>query len=246
MVSKQGERRVDKSSVAAVSLSSYLRLAPEHGSSTDAVADALREAILEGAIPPGTWLREDGIARELGVSRTPVREALRRVADEGLVTKTAHSGSIVASLSFDDILALYVVRGDLEALAARLAAQRCPDGLVEDLERIHEKMIACTARGELAALPDLNLEFHRKLRLAAGNSYLERFLLQVEHAVRRLRESTLSSPSRAEESLLEHRAVIEAIARQDPEAAAKAAHTHMLHARDARIRAMLPSSLGVG
>jgi DNA-binding GntR family transcriptional regulator len=246
MVGSQGVQAAGKSSPAAASLSSYLRLAPERGNSTDAVADALREAILDGAIAPGTWLREDTIARELGVSRTPVREALRRVADEGLVSKTAHSGSIVASLSFDDILALYVVRGELEALAARLAAQRRPEGLIEDLRRVHEEMVACVATGALESLPDLNLEFHRKIRLSAGNSYLERFLLQVEHAVRRLRESTLSTQSRAEEANREHWAIIEAIARQDPEAAAKAAHEHMLHARDARIRAMLPSSIEVG
>lgn len=244
MVGTQDQRAAGKSAHAAASLSSYLRLVPEHGNSTDAVADALREAILDGAIAPGTWLREDSIARELGVSRTPVREALRRVADEGLVTKTAHSGSIVASLSFDDILALYVIRGELEALAARLAAERRPEGLVEDLRRVHEEMAASVASGNLSSLPDLNLEFHRKIRMAAGNSYLERFLLQVEHAVRRLRESTLATQSRAEEAAREHHAILDAIARQDPEAAAKAAHAHMLHARDARIRAMLPSSLG--
>jgi DNA-binding GntR family transcriptional regulator len=243
MVSKQGQRPRARKPAEPASLAAYLRLTPEHGNSTDAVADALREAILEGAISPGTWLREDTIARELGVSRTPVREALRRVADEGLVTKNAHRGSIVASLSFDDILALYMVRGELEALAARLAAQRCPDGLVEELERIHQQMVENTARGQLSTLPDLNLEFHRKIRMAAGNSYLERFLLQVEHAVRRLRESTLSTPARADESILEHHAIIEAIAHKDPVAAGKAAHSHMLHARDARIQAMLPSPL---
>jgi DNA-binding GntR family transcriptional regulator len=245
MVESQGGPAEGESASPATPLSSYLRLSPAHGSATEAVADALREAILEGAIEPGTWLREDSIARELGVSRTPVREALRRVADEGLVTKTAHSGSIVASLSFDDILALYVVRAELEGLAARLAAQRPPRGLVEDLQRVHEKMISSVASGALDSLPDLNLEFHRKIRLAAGNSYLERFLLQVEHAVRRLRESTLSTLSRAEEVSHEHGAIIEAIARQEPEAAAKAARVHMLHARDARIRAMLPSSTEV-
>ncbi len=246
MVGSQGQRAAGKSVPAAVSLSSYLRLTPEHGNSTDVVANALREAILDGAIAPGTWLREDSIAHELGVSRTPVREALRRVADEGLVTKTAHSGSIVASLSFEDILALYVVRGELESLAARLAAQRRPEGLIEDLRRVHEEMAGCVANGTLAALPDLNLEFHRKIRMAAGNSYLERFLLQVEHAVRRLRESTLTTRSRAEEAAQEHRAIIEAIALQDPDAAAKAAEVHMLHARDARIRAMLPGPLEAG
>lgn len=245
MAGNQGQRATG-GSLPTASLSSYLRLVPERGNSTDVVADALREAILDGAIEPGTWLREDSIARELGVSRTPVREALRLMADEGLVSKTAHSGCIVATLTFDDILALYVVRGELEALAARLAAQRRPEGLIEELRQVHEEMVGCVARGTLDALPDLNLQFHRKLRMAAGNSYLERILLQVEHAVRRLRESTLSKPSRAEEALEEHRAILEAIARQDGEAAAKAAQVHMLHARDARIRAILPSGIEVG
>lgn len=226
-------------STGGPSLAQYLIRVPRRGATTDAVGEALREAILEGVISPGTWLREDSIAQELKVSRTPVREALRRLADDGLVVKTAHYGSVVAPLSLDDILALYVVRGHLEGLAARLAAQRLPAGLLERLEEVQHRMARAAERQDYTALPGINLEFHRALRAATGNTYLERFLLQVEHAVRRLRTSTFELPGRTEEALREHSAIIAAIAKQDPDEATRAAQHHMSQARDARIRAML-------
>lgn len=220
------------------SLTAYLRVAPEHGSTTDAVVEALREAILDGAIPAGTWLREIAIAQELLVSRTPVREALRRLVDEGLLIKKAHSGAVVSPLSFDDVTALYVVRAQLEALAARLATERSPHGLVHRLEAVQAQMRRAVDGKNVAAITACNLEFHRTIRRATSNRYLERFLEQVEHAVRRMQPSTFEFPGRPSKVLEEHQQIIDAIADADPDAAAKVAELHMNTNRDLRIRSL--------
>jgi DNA-binding GntR family transcriptional regulator len=219
-------------------LARYFAGAPTRGRTTEAVSDALREAILEGVLPPSTWLREDELAATFGVSRTPVREALRRLADEGLAVKTAHHGTVVAPLSMEDILALYVVREDLEGLAARLAAVRCPPETLARLRSVHDEMEQSAAREDAPSLVRQNLVFHRLLREAAGNSYLERFLTQVEHAVRRV-PSSFTRPGRPAGVVAEHAAVLKAIEAGDGEGAERAARQHMHNARDVRLAALL-------
>lgn len=212
--------------------------APTHGSMTDSVTDALREGILSGILAPLTWLREDEIATSLNVSRTPVREALRRLSDEGLTQRVANRGTVVAPMSMDEILAVYAVRETLEGLAARTAAIRRQPQLIDDLTRVHRAM-ADTDPAEQATLASLNLEFHRIIRQASGNSYLERFLRQVEHAVRRFGQTTYSSPGRVHEALDEHFAIVQAIVAGDPDEAERCAIRHMRKAREIRLQQLL-------
>lgn len=213
--------------------------APPHGSATDAVTDVLREAILDGRLPPSTWLREDELARHLNVSRTPVREALRRLTDENLTVRTAHRGTIVAQMSLEDIVAVYLVRESLEGLAARMTAARRAPGVVDALLAVHNQMAAAAAVGDTSALVSLNLDFHRVLRDASGNAYLNRFLTQVEHAVRRFGRTTYEYPDRTRAGLAEHQAIIEAVAAADADLAAKRAAEHMRNAREVRVQMAL-------
>lgn len=229
------------SSEAITAVRSYLGDRPSRGRTTDAVSDALREAILDGALPPSTWLREDDIASTLQVSRTPVREALRRLADEGLAVKTAHHGTMVAPMSLEDILALYVVRENLEGLAARLATTRQPAGLATDLDTVHSRMLRTAENPDPSILAKQNIEFHRVIREAAGNHYLMRFLAQAEQAVRRLPPTTLSQPGRAASACAEHAAIIEAVRNNDPDGAEQAAKEHMRRAREIRLSLLLNS-----
>jgi len=217
----------------------YLTPHSARGRTTDIVTEALREAILDGLLLPAAWLREDELAEALEVSRTPVREALRRLADEGLVIKTAHHGTVVASISFEEVLALYVVRQNLEGLAARLAAVKGPPDVAEKLRRIGDKMRREAERGDASATAQLNLEWHRTLLEAAANPYLTRFLNQVEYAVRRLPVTTFVQPGRAEQVLAEHDAVVRAVAARDPDAAEAAAREHMQRSREVRLSMML-------
>jgi DNA-binding GntR family transcriptional regulator len=217
-------------------LRQYLEKAPEHGSTTDAITDALREAILDGRLPPSAWLREDDLARQLLVSRTPVREALRRLSDEQLTVRSAHKGTIVAPMSLDDVLAVYAVRETLEGLAARMTAARQPPGIVEALFEAHGQMTAAVERENYALARQLNLDFHRLLRDGTGNAYLQRFLVQVEYAVRRFESSTLEAPGRASAALAEHQGIITAVAAGDVDLAAQRATEHMRRAREVRIQ----------
>lgn len=208
-----------------------------YGSTTDAVTDALREEILSGTLAPNTWIREHEIAERFSVSRTPVREAMRRLSDEGLTNRSANRGTVVAPMSLDDILAVYAVRESLEGLAAQTAAARRPTGLVEALSIVHKEME--DSQGDVAKLAALNLQFHGILRDASNNSYLERFLRQVEYAVRRFQRSTYEVPGRAQETLNEHYAIIAAIAAGDAATAESCAIEHMRRAREARLSQVL-------
>lgn len=220
-------------------MSRYLPVSHQRGQTTEAVTAALREAILDGALPPSTWLREDEVSHAFGVSRTPAREALRRLADEGLANKTANQGTVVAPLSLDDILALYVVREDLEGLAARLASFRRPPKIIAELEHCHARMVA--ASEDPIRLMQMNLAFHRLIRQAAGNPYLDRFLTQVEHAVRRLPVTTFAHPGRPQRALDEHAAIVDSIRTGDGAAAEAAARAHMRQAREIRLSMLLGS-----
>ena len=224
-----------------VDLTSYLaatRGRGRRGSTTDDVTSALREAILDGVLPPSTWLREQELAEALQVSRTPVREALRHLSDEQLVERSINRGAVVRSMSLDEILAVYLVRASLEGLAARTASVRPGPGLVDRLNEVHRSMHAAL-HGPPRALAALNLEFHRAIRESTDNAYLERFLTQVEHAVRRFGATTYEDAHRARESLDEHEEIIAAIAAGDHDRAEHAATADMHRARDARIGALL-------
>lgn len=224
------------------SLTQFLIGETARGRATDATTDALREAILTGFLKPGAWLREDDVAAELRVSRTPVREALRMLADEGLVVKTTHQGTVVSGLSLDDIIALYAVREHLEGATARFAAQNRTAALVSRLEELHQRMTAAADAGEPEAIALENRDFHRLLVAAAKNPFLDRFMQQIENAVRRLPTTTYFAPDRPRTGLQEHQAIIEAVAAGDQELAMQAAMQHMRAARDVRLKMALRGS----
>lgn len=207
------------------------------GSTADAVTECLREAILSGVIPPSTWLREDDLALALSVSRTPVRDALRRLSDDGLTLRMVNRGTVVAPMSVEDILAVYSVRESLEGLAARTAALRQPPGLVTALNAVHEQMR--DHADDVDACASLNRDFHRLLREGSENPYLERFLTQVEHAVRRFGRSTFEKPGRIQQTLEEHGAILAAITARDADAAERCAVEHMTRARGVRVDQIL-------
>jgi DNA-binding GntR family transcriptional regulator len=220
------------------SLRQYLDDAPQHGTTTDAITEALREAILDGSLPPSSWLREDDLARQLQVSRTPVREALRRLSDEQLTVRSAHRGTIVAPMSLDEVLAVYAVRETLEGLAARMTAARQPPGVVAQLLNVHGQMVIAVEDEDYVLARRLNLDFHRVLRDGTGNPYLQRFLVQVEHAVRRFATTTLEAMGRGVAALVEHQGIIEAVAAGDAGLAGQRAAEHMRRAREVRVQTL--------
>lgn len=218
-------------------LKSYITADFGYGSTTQAATDALREAILDGVLPPGTWLRETDLAVELGVSRTPIREAITRLHNEGLVARTASSGAVVASLSLEDVLAVYAVREALEATAVRLVVAAGSAALVDSLRQIQRRMERAIDKPNAGQkLAQLNILFHAQIRDATDNAYLKRFLVEVEHAVRRFQRSGYGDRDHMLSSIAEHGLIIEAIAAGDAEVAAAAAAAHMRSARQMRIQ----------
>lgn len=209
------------------------------GSMPDAVADILREAILDGVLEPGAWLREAEVSSELQVSRTPVRDAFRILAAEGLLTIKANQGAIVSPTTSDDILELYVMREVLEALAARLAARRAPERCMEEFARLLPMMKRAAEENNIAELYRLNFTFHTIIREAAGNRYLQRSLAQLQNAARRFPDPTMTLPGRTEESIQEHVSLAEAISGGDVEAAEELAGRHMRRLSELRIRMLL-------
>jgi DNA-binding GntR family transcriptional regulator len=225
------------------SLAPYLIGDRSRGTTTDDVTDALREAILDGVLPASSWLREVDLAGEFGVSRTPVRDAIRRLVAEHLVIQVPNHGAQVTPMGLEDILAVYAVRESLEGLASRLAAQR---GETQEasarLGVIHEALVAAAVRRDVPGAAYHNLVFHRAIRELAGNPYLERFLTLVEHSVRRFGASTFETPHRMDATIREHQAIMAAIEAGDGDDAERLARAHMRAAREARLASFLQAN----
>ena len=213
--------------------------APARGDRPGAVARALREAILDGGLEPGTWLREAEIARQFKVSRTPVRDAFRILAAERLVEMNANHGAVVSAMTSDDVLEIYVVRESLEALAAKLAARHGSRTCLDAFSTLIPEMRRIGDLGDVGSLSRLNFEFHEVVRAAAGNRYLEQSLTQIQQAARRFPDPTLGLPGRIEESIREHSDLADAISQGDAEAAERIATDHMRHLAQLRIQMLL-------
>ncbi len=214
---------------------------PSDGSRASAVSDAtraIREAILDGALTPDSWLREVAVSEALGVSRTPVREAFNRLEEEGLLVRTPGAGAQVTRLSFEDMSAVYQVRGSLESLAADYATRQGRPEHLAEFERLNERMAKAAATTDLADFSRANVEFHHLLSVAADNAYLSRLLSTVEIAIRRFGTRSLSQ-ERMDAVLEEHAAIIEAMRAGDAEAAGRAAAEHASRARTSTLSRLL-------
>jgi DNA-binding GntR family transcriptional regulator len=197
------------------------------------VVDRVRADILEGKLASGTWVRQERIAQELGVSQMPVREALRELAAEGLVEHAPYRGVRVASVSAEDAGDLYAARAAVEALAARAAATRITKEEIAELRRVTARMKRRLAPKHLAEYRELNRRFHRILYTASRRPFLVRTLDQFWAAfptmlLTRFEETAaLPIPGRDIEDLEEHGAIIEALERRDPRAAERAVRAHL-------------------
>jgi DNA-binding GntR family transcriptional regulator len=202
---------------------------------SDAVHATLREAILSGVLRPGARLGEEELAGRFAVSRTPVREAVLRLEVERLAERRSRRGLVVATISPDEILDLYVVRQAIDSHAAYLAAQQASPLERQRLERLHERMVLTQASGDVAELASLNLQFHELIGQAAHSPLLMQFLSEVHHRVRRFTTTTFAYGDRAVAALEEHQRLIEAINARDAEQAHDIAHAHMGRALEIRI-----------
>jgi len=195
------------------------------GTTAEAVYRALRHGIVHGDLAPGERLRSDALANELRVSRTPVREALRKLEAEGLV---AHSGSrlIVRTLSEQDLTELFYVREALEGMAARLAAENATPAEIAEIRDLLDDMESARQRGDLGGLRSLTGEFHHSICRASHNNRLLESLTALLDSVRKMPTSTLFGEGRAAQALQEYRDLLGAIAARDSERAELLARMH--------------------
>jgi DNA-binding GntR family transcriptional regulator len=190
----------------------------------------LRDRILHGAYPAGEPLRQDAIAEELGVSRIPVREALRQLEAEGLVTFNPHRGAVVSSLSLADIEEVFALRADIECDLLRRALPRLGDGHVRRAREILDAYERALRGGEVAAWGELNWQFHSALYAPAERPItmgIVQRLHQQSDRYARMQLALTHGESRASE---EHRAILAAVAKRDAKRAAALMRQHILGA----------------
>ena len=187
----------------------------------------LRSEILDGSLEPGTELLEVALSEHLGVSRGPVREAIGRLAAEGLVTVRPRRGAVVRSLSKEEFLELYEVREALEVRAVMLAVPRLQPADFADLERINDAMNEHAAREDVGAYFEANLEFHMRLIEASGNATLQEFYRQLLGQLGRYRMRSLTLRGNLQRSVAEHAAILRAAKRGDTARAAQLMGDHI-------------------
>ena len=193
----------------------------------DQVLDRLREDILSGELDAGTVLGEVALAESFGVSRGPIREALSRLASEGLVTLVPRRGAEVTRLTREEFLDAYQVREALETMAIRLAVPRLGDAELALLRRLHEEMVEHAERAEVRAFFDANARFHQVFVEASGNRKLEEFYRLLLGQMGRYLARSLALRGTVERSISEHEAILEAVEAGHAERAARLLADHI-------------------
>lgn len=189
------------------------------------VYQSLSAWIRDGVYSPGDRIRESVVSKELGVSRTPVREALRRLQSERRITMEPQRGAVVAELDRHEVVELYQLRQQLEGIAARFAAQHASLAEIAEMDRILDKSIA--AADDPRLLNQINWEFHTTIYSAAHNRFLLRSIAAISDEMALLKGMKYIPEGRAAELRGEHLRILDAIRARDPDAADDAAQAHI-------------------
>jgi len=219
--------------VAAASARGMIRTATPNArvargeTSSEVVHRHLREQILSLALKPGTAISENDLAVAYGVSRTPVREALLRLSDEGLVDIVPKAGTIVSRIPLDALPEAIVIRRALEDVAVRTAAGRASGSQLLGLRAILKRQQEAAEAGDAGAFHAADEAFHAGIAEAAGYPGIWTLVQQVKVQVDRYRRLTLPQEGRMLRVLKEHAAVVSALEKRDPEAAARAMRHHL-------------------
>lgn len=188
------------------------------------VAERLRERIFARALEPGQWIDEQSLAAELGISRTPMREALKVLAAEGLVTMKPRRGAYVTEVSERDVADVYQMLALLESDAAAAAAARASEAELAELETLHAQLETSTA--DHARFFALNEAFHVRILAIAGNRWRAQMAAELRQLMKLSRHHSLFRKGRIEASLAEHRALLAALRRRDAAGAAALTRGH--------------------
>lgn len=200
------------------------------------VAERLRARIYAHELPPGGWIDEQALALEYGISRTPLREALKVLAAEGLVVLKPRRGCYVTQLSEQDIDEVFPVMALLEGRVAELAARRATGADFSRLAAIHEELEQHAAANHADRFFEANQRFHTALQEIAGNRYLAQLIDDARKVIKLTRRDSLRLEGRLKQSLEEHREILEALRARDSALARQTMHDHLLSGRAALAR----------
>lgn len=197
----------------------------------------IRDMILEGKIRPGERLNEVALASALGISRGPLREAIQRLAGEGLLTLISHRGAFVRTLERQEIVDLYDMRAAFEMYATRLVCERATDQQLADLNDFVAETAEVMHSDEAGRYPS-DRDFHLRLLTLSGNAMLERAALETQAQITLARTMSAKTPVRAKEALEEHADIVSALQSRSADAAAHLVREHFDHARRSALAAL--------
>jgi DNA-binding GntR family transcriptional regulator len=196
------------------------------------VATRLRQMLVEGRVAPGAKLNERELCEVLQVSRTPLREAIKMLAAEGLVELVPNRGAIAVSLTEEDVRHTFELMAALEALSGELAAQRITDEELAELRALHFEMLAAYTRGDLSAYYAINSRIHRAINAAARNPVLSHTYDQVNARLQALRFRSNQDGDKWKRAVKEHEKMIEALSARDGAALRNVLLTHLNNKRE--------------
>lgn len=199
----------------------------------DVVFNTLREAILKGDLKPGERLMELQLASKLGVSRTPIREAIRMLEQEGLAVTTPRKGAEVAKMTLKDMEDVLEIRDALDELAVRIACQKISDEQLKQLEDMKELFEKSTQTGNVKKIAEADVTFHYVIYEATGNPKLVTLLNNLREQVYRYRVEYIKDPKNYPTLIAEHEAILESLKNRDVKNAVEAMHVHVANQAEA-------------
>lgn len=200
------------------------------------VAERLRQRIFAHELKPGTWVDEQALAEDYGISRTPLREALKVLASEGLVTLKPRRGCYVTEISERDLDEVFKVMAMLEGECARNSAVRASEAELDTLKTIHADLEKAASAQDINAFFEANQAFHHELQRIADNRWLLHVIEDLRKVIKLSRHHSLFSEGRLEQSLAEHRALLDALLARDADAADQLMREHIRGGREALAR----------
>ncbi len=195
----------------------------------DELIDRLRELIVIGDLEPGSKVPEQNLAAKFGVSRTPLREALKVLASEGLITLTPNKGATISALTLEDLEEAFPVMGALEALSGELACARISDAGIDAIRRLHVQMIIHYHSNEMPEYFRCNQEIHNQILAAADNATLTSMYKSLSGRVRRARYVANISKKRWQQAVGEHEEIIDALSARNGTALGEVLKRHLVN-----------------
>lgn len=206
------------------------------------VAERLRQRIFAHELTPGMWIDEQKLAEQYGISRTPLREALKVLAAEGLVVLKPRRGCYVTEISRQDLDDIFPLMSMLEGRCAAEAVRRAGPADIRDLKSIHDRLEAAARDGRIDAFFEANQEFHRRIQELSGNRWLLSVIQDLRQVLKLSRLHSLSLEGRLQQSLDEHRAIMAAFEAGDIGTAEARMQDHLLSGREALAKMEQPAS----